>query len=69
MVQIKRRLDSYIKKYDGSIWVYEEEYYNNTNFVEDDWVTVYGVCAGSYTYKTTSGGTYTVPSMYGAILQ
>lgn len=45
------------------------EYYNNTNFVEDDWVTVYGVCAGSYTYKTTSGGTYTVPSMFGAILQ
>ena len=45
------------------------EYYNNTKFVEDDWVTVYGVCAGSYTYKTTSGGTYAVPSMYGAILQ
>lgn len=45
------------------------EYYNNTKLVEDDWVTVYGVGAGSYTYRTQGGGTYTVPSMYGAILE
>ena len=23
------------------------EYYNDTNIIEDDWITVYGVCAGS----------------------
>jgi len=45
------------------------EYFNNTNFVEDDWVTVYGVGAGSYTYRSQGGGTYTVPSMFGAILE
>lgn len=45
------------------------EYYNDTNIVEDDYITVYGVCGGSYTYTTTSGGTNTVPSVYGAILQ
>lgn len=45
------------------------EYYNDTNFVEDDWVTVYGVGAGSYSYSTTSGGYNTVPAVYGAILE
>ena len=45
------------------------EYDGDTNFVEDDWVTVYGVCGGSYSYATTSGGTNTVPSVYGAILE
>lgn len=44
------------------------EYYNDTNIVEDDWITVYGVCAGSYTYETKIGGSNTVPSMYGASL-
>ena len=43
------------------------EYYNDTNIVEDDWITVYGVCAGSHSYETRIG-TNTVPSMYGAEL-
>lgn len=45
------------------------EYYNDTNIVEDDYITVYGVGAGSYTYSAQGGGTYTVPAVYGAILQ
>lgn len=45
------------------------EYYNDTNIVEGDYITVYGVCGGSYSYTTTIGGTNTVPSVYGAILQ
>ncbi len=45
------------------------EYYDNTNIVEDDYITVYGVCGGSYSYTTTIGGTNTVPSVYGAILE
>ncbi|AWX32051.1 zinc ribbon domain-containing protein [Methanosphaera sp. BMS] len=45
------------------------EYYNDTNFVEDDWVTVYGVCGGSYSYTTKIGGSNTVPSVYGSILE
>ena len=45
------------------------EYYNDTNIVEDDYITVYGVGAGSYTYTAQGGGSYTVPAVYGAILQ
>lgn len=45
------------------------EYYNDTNIVEDDYITVYGVCGGSYSYTTKIGGTNTVPSVYGAILE
>ena len=45
------------------------EYDQNTNFYEDDWITVYGVGGGSYSYTTTTGGRNTVPSVYGAILE
>ena len=45
------------------------EYYQNMNIDEGDWITVYGVSDGSYTYPTANGGTYTVPSVYGAILE
>jgi hypothetical protein len=45
------------------------EYYNNTNIAEDDYITVYGVFAGRYSYTTTNGGTNSVPSLYGAILE
>lgn len=40
------------------------EYSNDTNIVKDDWVTVYGVCEGSYSYSTRIGGSNTVPSLY-----
>ena len=45
------------------------EYYNDTNIVEGNYITVYGVGAGSYTYSTQGGGSNTVPAVYGAILQ
>jgi len=44
------------------------EYYNDTNIVEDDWITVYGVGSGTFSYETKMGRNNTVPSMYGASL-
>lgn len=35
---------------------------NYSRFLEDDRVTVYGVCTGIYTYETIMGGTVTIPS-------
>ena len=45
------------------------EYANDTNFNEGDWITVYGVGGGAYTYKTTNAGTNTVPSVYASIIE
>lgn len=45
------------------------EYVNDTNIVEDDWITVYGICGGSYTYTTKIGGSNTVPSVYAKYLE
>ncbi|MBR0471802.1 MAG: zinc-ribbon domain-containing protein [Methanosphaera sp.] len=45
------------------------EYLNETNIVEDDWITVYGICEGSYTYDTKIGGSNTVPYVKGGILE
>lgn len=38
-------------------------YFISTDFVEDDYVTVYGVCEGDYTYTSTIGASITVPSV------
>ena len=45
------------------------EYLNDTNIVEDDWITVYGICDGSYSYETQIGGSNTVPAILGGILE
>ena len=44
------------------------EYENDTNIVKDDWITVYGVCEGSYSYSTRIGEN-TVPSLYAVELE
>jgi hypothetical protein len=45
------------------------EYLNDTDIVEDNWITVYGICGGSYSYSTQIGGSKTVPGIYGEILE
>lgn len=46
--------------YDDVVYV---EYTGNNNFVEDDYVTVYGYCDGSYTYTSTIGASVTLPKI------
>ena len=35
----------------------------NSNLVEDDWVTVYGVTNGIYTYSTVLGASKSIPEI------
>ena len=44
--------------YDKVIFV---NYLGSNDFVEDDYVTVYGYCDGSYTYTSTIGASVTLP--------
>ena len=47
--------------YDNVFYI---EYYNDGSFpsiIEDDKVTIYGICQGTKTYKTIMGGSVTIP--------
>lgn len=48
--------------YDSVFWV---EYSSNlgVSIIEDDYITVYGSCTGTYTYKAVLGQSITIPSM------
>lgn len=50
-------LDDY---YDDVVFV---AYTGTNDFVEDDYVTVYGYCEGSYTYESTIGASITLPKI------
>ena len=45
------------------------KYINNTTFVKDDVVDVYGSMTGAYTYKSTMNLDITIPSMQGCIIE
>ena len=45
--------------YDNVYMVYAPD----SDIVEDDWVTVYGVTDGIYTYETVMGATKKIPSI------
>jgi len=41
---------------------YKEES-ETIKMLEDDWITLYGVCMGEYSYKSTMGATITLPAI------
>ncbi|WP_298579368.1 hypothetical protein [uncultured Olegusella sp.] len=43
--------------------VYKQSIMGNTHILEDDQVTFYGNCLGTYTYKSTMGGNITIPAV------
>lgn len=47
--------------YDDVVYVTYERPNNDKRILEDDRVTVYGVCDGLYTYETIMGGSVTLP--------
>ena len=47
--------------YDNVVYVTYERPNNDKRILEDDRVTVYGVCKGLYTYETIMGGSVTLP--------
>ena len=55
--QIRLATDDY---YDDVVFV---EYTGSNDFVEDDYITVYGYCDGSYTYTSTIGASITLPKI------
>ena len=55
--QIRLATDDY---YDDVVFV---EYTGSNDFVEDDYITVYGYCDGSYSYTSTIGASITLPKI------
>ena len=55
--------------YDDVIYVFY--FYNDDDpkFLEDDFVTLWGVYANTITYTSTMGGEITIPAMYARIAE
>ncbi len=49
--------------YDDVVYVTYDPDMLDYRILEDDWVFVYGVCGGVYTYKTILGASVTIPSL------
>lgn len=69
VVQVIESSDSYTEyriatkgSYDNVIYVAYERPEGASRILEDDKVTVYGVCGGVLSYKSTMGGTITIPA-------
>ena len=50
--------------WEDTIFVEYEPKSNQSRFLEDDVVTLYGQCAGLYTYETVMGNDVTLPGVY-----
>lgn len=56
----------YIEKFTGSlpdVWVVYTKEPGEDNVIEDDIISFYGRCNGTYTYNLTMGGTRTIPAV------
>ena len=49
--------------YDKVFWVEYSSSSIGVSVIEDDYVTVYGECTGTYTYETIMGASVTIPSI------
>lgn len=49
--------------YDKVFWVEYTDSAISSNIIEDDYVTVYGVCTGTHTYESIRGASITIPSL------
>lgn len=52
---------SYSNYDDGIYWITYNSKDITTDITENDWVVVFGICAGTHTYKTVGGENKTVP--------
>ena len=49
--------------YDKVYWVTIDPSILDTNLIEDDMITIYGNCSGTYTYTAIFGNSITIPAV------
>lgn len=79
VIQVMEDGDSYTLRVDitkkGSYWTdtilvsYTKQDANESRILEDDVITMYGMLAGTYTYKTVMGSSLTVPLLYAEYIE